>query len=255
MATTTRRQFARQAALLGLGGVASASSTMPLAGGAEPAAAKTDAPAPAPKEEPFLLTPRPPAEPRINGPKVAGVRPGHEFIYRIPCTGERPMQFAADNLPKSIALDAAKGILLGPAPEQRGEYVVTLRAANRRGKAARTLKIVVGDMLALTPPMGWNDWYCWYNTITEKLMREAADAMIASGMADFGYQYVNIDDCWMVKPGDPDPMIGGEPHFAEQTFPRYEGAGRLHPQPWAARGALYVARAADLRQIRRLLQT
>ena len=32
-------------------------------------------------------------------------------------------------------------------------------------------------------------------------MRDAADVMIASGMADFGYQYVNMDDCWMVKPG------------------------------------------------------
>ncbi|MCX8035864.1 MAG: alpha-galactosidase [Candidatus Sumerlaeia bacterium] len=229
MPNPNRRQFARRIALAGLGGAAWASYGLTRASGAEPPSAGAPVPPPVAKEEPFLLTPKPPAEPRINGPKVAGVRPGHEFIYRIPCTGQRPMQFAADNLPKSIALDPAKGILRGPAPEQRGEYMITLHATNRHGKAARTLKIVVGDMLALTPPMGWNDWYCWYDKITEQLMRQAADAMVASGMADFGYQYVNIDDCWMIKPGDADPMIGGEPRDAQgrilpnKRFPDIKG--------------------------------
>jgi len=73
----------------------------------------------------------------------------------------------------------------------------------------------VGDLLALTPPMGWNHWYTWYHKITDQVVRRAADAMIASGMADFGYQYVSIDDCWMIKPGDPDPVLGGEPRDAD----------------------------------------
>ena len=50
--------------------------------------------------------------------------------------------------------------------------------------------------------MGWNSWYIHYNRVTEEHMRNAADVMIASGMADYGYQYVNIDDCWMKKKGD-----------------------------------------------------
>ena len=97
---------------------------------------------------------------------------------------------------------------------ERGEYVVTLQARNPQGAATRRFKIVVGDTLALTPPMGWNDWYTHYDRITDKLMRQAADAMISSGMADFGYQYVNIDDCWMIKPGSKDPALGGEPRDA-----------------------------------------
>ena len=48
--------------------------------------------------------------------------------------------------------------------------------------------------------MGWNHWYAHYDRITDKLMREAADVMVSSGMADVGYQYVNIDDCWMNAP-------------------------------------------------------
>jgi alpha-galactosidase len=46
-------------------------------------------------------------------------------------------------------------------------------------------------------------------------MRQAADAMISSGLADFGYQYVDVDDCWMVKPGAEDAEIGGSPRDAD----------------------------------------
>ncbi|QIX60131.1 glycoside hydrolase family 27 protein [Hymenobacter sp. BT18] len=50
--------------------------------------------------------------------------------------------------------------------------------------------------LALTPPMGWNSWNKFACNVDEKLIREVADAMVASGMRDAGYTYVNIDDCW-----------------------------------------------------------
>ena len=66
--------------------------------------------------------------------------------------------------------------------------------------------------LAPTPPMGWNSWNKFGCKIDEKLMRETADAMVASGMRDAGYRYLNIDDCWMAKQRDangdlqPDPV-------------------------------------------------
>ena len=50
--------------------------------------------------------------------------------------------------------------------------------------------------LAPTPPMGWNSWNRFHCDISEQLIRETADAMVASGMRDAGYRYVNIDDCW-----------------------------------------------------------
>jgi len=156
-----------------------------------------------------LLTPKPGPEPRINGPKVYGCRPGRPLLYRIPATGQRPITFSADNLPSGLVLDPASGIITGNAPAEAGRYEVTLKAASRAGSAERPLAIVVGDTLALTPPMGWNSWYIHYYRVTAADMRAAADAMIDSGMADFGYQYVNIDDCWMEKPGSDDPMLGG----------------------------------------------
>jgi alpha-galactosidase len=167
------------------------------------------------KQESMILTPKPGPKPRINGPKVYGCRPGRPFIYRIPCTGRRPMTFSAENLPGTLTLNAATGIITGTVPQQRGDYLVTLKADNRHGSAKRPFKIVVGDELALTPPMGWNSWYIYYWRVTEQKMRQAADAMVASGMADFGYAYVNIDDCWMVKPDSNDPMLGGPPRDAD----------------------------------------
>ena len=171
-----------------------------------PASRAAPAAPPGPGE---ILTPPPGPAPRINGPKVYGCRPGHPFLYRVPCTGTRPVRFEAAGLPDGLALDAASGIITGTTPEKKGSYAVTLSATNGQGKASRPFTIVVGDTLALTPPMGWNDWYTWTDRITDARMRSAADILISTGMADHGYNYVNIDDCWMVKPGSNDPQLGG----------------------------------------------
>ena len=50
--------------------------------------------------------------------------------------------------------------------------------------------------LARTPPMGWNSWNHFAHRVNDRVIREAADAMVASGMKAAGYQYVNIDDTW-----------------------------------------------------------
>ncbi|MEG0808233.1 MAG: glycoside hydrolase family 27 protein [Alistipes sp.] len=52
------------------------------------------------------------------------------------------------------------------------------------------------DGLADTPPMGWNTWNKFAGNINEELIRRTADAMVASGVRDAGYVYLNIDDCW-----------------------------------------------------------
>ena len=50
--------------------------------------------------------------------------------------------------------------------------------------------------LAKTPPMGWNSWNKFAGKVSDKVVREIADAMVKTGMKDAGYVYVNIDDTW-----------------------------------------------------------
>jgi len=161
-------------------------------------------------ENSLILTPKPGPAPRINGTRLFGVRPGSPFIYTIPATGERPMKYEVPDLPSGLVCNPANGQITGTI-ENPGEYKVTFRVTNAKGTADRQFRIACGDNLALTPYMGWNSWYVWENHVTDKIMRDAADAMISSGMADHGYSYVNIDDCWAVKPGAKDSSLLGEP--------------------------------------------
>jgi alpha-galactosidase len=50
--------------------------------------------------------------------------------------------------------------------------------------------------VAQTPPMGWNSWNYFAGKVTDKDIRDSADQIVASGMRDAGYIYVNIDDTW-----------------------------------------------------------
>ena len=52
---------------------------------------------------------------------------------------------------------------------------------------------------ALTPPMGWNSWNFFAGKVSDKDIRDAADQLVATGMKDAGYVYVNIDDTWEGK--------------------------------------------------------
>jgi len=193
------------AVLCGIGLVSS--STVP----AQPAAA------PAANAEPaIILTPKAPSTPRINGAKVFGVRPTHPFLFRIPATGDRPMTFSAKGLPRGLKLDAATGQITG-AIAKEGTFLVKLGAKNARGSTSRDFKIICGPQIGLTPALGWNSWNCFAGAVTEERVKAAADAMVASGLINHGWTYINIDDYWEKK-----PTATNNPRFD----PTLQGIGR-----------------------------
>lgn len=147
-----------------------------------------------------ILTPKPGPEPHINGPSVFGVRPGHPVVYTIPATGIRPMKFSAKHLPKGIKVDKRTGQISGVI-NKPGDYIITLIAENKRGKADREFKIVVGEHIALTPPLGWNSWNVYGSKVTQALVLANAKAMVSSGLINHGWSYMNIDDTWQGKRG------------------------------------------------------
>ncbi len=64
--------------------------------------------------------------------------------------------------------------------------------------------------VALTPPMGWSSWNLFRNKINENLIYETAKAIKDSGLADCGYQYVNLDDCWQSSFRDEKGRLQGD---------------------------------------------
>jgi alpha-galactosidase len=70
-----------------------------------------------------------------------------------------------------------------------------------------------GELLAPTPPMGWNSWNKFGCNVSDELIRQTADAMVSAGMKDAGYQYVVIDDCWQVKRDDAGRIVADPDRF------------------------------------------
>ncbi len=168
-----------------------------------------------------IVLPTPP-EPAIQGPLVVGGTPGRPFLHRVPATGESPLRFAAEGLPPGLRLDAETGIISGalPAPAAAAtggvtRTEVTLHVTGPRGEARRALTIVAGEhQLALTPPLGWNSWNAWGTSVDDGKVRAAAEALLSSGLAAHGFQYVNIDDAWE-GPRDADGRITSNEKFPD----------------------------------------
>jgi alpha-galactosidase len=198
---------------------------------------------------PPSLTPKPSAEPRINGPSVFGVHPGSPFLYTIPATGDRPMEFVAENLPEGLSVDRATGRITG-AVAAKGEYAVVFKAKNAKGDAAKMFRIVVGDRIALTPPMGWNSWNCWADTVDQEKVLRAARAVVATGLINHGWSYINIDDSWQGIRGGRYNAIQGNDKFPDikKLCDEIHSLGLktgIYSTPWITSYAKYVGGSSD----------
>lgn len=158
-----------------------------------------------------VLTPPERREPRVNGPRVYGVRPGRPILYRVPVTGEKA-EVKVTGEGEGWTFDPKTRILSG-AIEKPGEYRLTIAATNEFGRDEKPFVIKVGEKLALTPALGWSSWNAFSTHVTEANVRDAADALITTGLADHGYVYVNTDDFWQNNPeraaSDRDPTLEG----------------------------------------------
>ncbi|WP_405486812.1 ricin-type beta-trefoil lectin domain protein [Streptomyces sp. NBC_00096] len=105
--------------------------------------------------------------------------------------------------------------------------------------------------LALTPPMGWNNWAHYMCDIDEAKVVANADALVSTGLAAKGYDTVTVDDCWMEKSRDADgalvvdtekfphgmAWLGRYLHARKLKFGIYEDAGHLTCERYPGSGA------------------
>ncbi len=204
----------------------------------------------APTDNRVILTPASPHSPQIHGPKIFGVRPGSPFLYSIPATGDRPMHFSADGLPGGLHLDESTGRISGTLTS-KGTFSVTLHARNSLGDSTRPFKIIAGDEIALTPPMGWNSWNCWHSGISQAKVLQSAHGLVNSGLAQHGWIYVNIDDAWQGVRGGELNAIQPNP----KTFPDFPAMAReihdmglklgIYSTPWVTSYAGHVGGSSE----------
>lgn len=156
--------------------------------------------------------------PRINGPSIYGVRPGSPILYRLPVTGRRPLAFRATGLPEGVVFDAAKGIL-GGSTLARGTHTVEFEARNACGTATKTFRLVVGDEIALTPPLGFNTFggLGGGEMMNEENVRKSFRALIDKGLVDHGYAYCNLDDGWQGRRVGPFNAIQPNAKFGDMA--------------------------------------
>ncbi|MET9468843.1 ricin-type beta-trefoil lectin domain protein [Streptomyces sp. NPDC006544] len=105
--------------------------------------------------------------------------------------------------------------------------------------------------LALTPPMGWNNWAHYMCDIDEAKVVANADALVSTGLAAKGYDTVTVDDCWMTKSRDADgnlvvdtakfphgmAWLGEYLHARKLKFGIYEDAGHLTCERYPGSGS------------------
>ena len=165
---------------------------------------------------PYVLTPWPSSKPRINGADVYGARPGNPFLYRIPATGKKPLIFSATGLPQGLKLDENTGIITGVVTA-KGDYPVVFTVHNRLGTKTKKFTIRIGDVIGLTPALGWNSWNAFGLTVNDQKVKTAAKTF-ADKLAAHGWAYINIDDGWEAAQRQPDGTI-----TPNQKFPDMKG--------------------------------
>jgi alpha-galactosidase len=119
------------------------------------------------------------------------------------------MVYTAAGLPKGVNINKSTGLITGRL-NAAGTYVVTLMAKNTKGSAQRKLRIVCGEHMALTPPMGWNSWNCFAGEVSAEKVKRAAAAMVKSGLINHGWTYINIDDFWQNNRDSKDQTLRGK---------------------------------------------
>ena len=176
------------------------------------------------REEQIIAAARMEAAPRFNGAQVIGIRPGTPFLYALAVTGVRPIAFSAKKLPAGLTLDPQTGIITG-ALKATGTFTFTASVQNSAGTAVTKIKIVCGDTLALTPPMGWNSYDAFGDNVVESEVLANA-RYVAERLQPVGWDTVVVDYCW----SDPGAHDNNRNARANASL-AMDAFGRLLPAP------------------------
>lgn len=105
-----------------------------------------------------------------------------------------PVTYTVTDLPAGLTFDSSQKSLSGTI-QTPGVYSCKLKVENEQGADSALVAIdVLENTSTRAPLMGWASWNNFHLSISESVIKGQADAMVSSGLADAGYNYINIDD-------------------------------------------------------------
>lgn len=154
--------------------------------------------------------------------------PGKPFMHkiRVPQNSSQTEHFVvpvktgvkrAYNLPEGLTWNAERCLVEGIAPAA-GEYAYSVEFEFEGVTYKEGIKLVVSnDLHQPTPHMGWQSWNVLETKIDESSLKATADALVSNGLAEVGYIWLGIDDCWQNLSGTRDS--NGWPQYNTSKFP------------------------------------
>jgi hypothetical protein len=95
--------------------------------------------------------------------------------------------------------------------------IVLLALASRPTQALQPNPMHIG----MKPLLGWSSWSSFRGNASAAKDEAVAQAMVSSGLAKLGYQYVNQDDGWYQCPGGLGPPGSSHPAHSAPTVDRW----------------------------------
>lgn len=123
------------------------------------------------------------------------------WASRFPATAAIGLSALAMGLVYPVIFEAFS---LRSSGSSRPAIMASLGAQGRNATVTRQIPVP-------RPPMGWNSWNSFSNTVDSDIVIEQAKALLASGMEKAGYRYVNIDEGWWLGKRDRDGNIVVDP--------------------------------------------
>lgn len=137
--------------------------------------------------------------PVIHLPSLYGIPSGKGFIQRIPVTGKRPVRISVDGLVDGMTF--ADGILSGTVSGEK-TFRLTVTAENECGRAEKQIEVrCAPECQLLTPLLGFTSWSAYGSAVSQEIIETVAEQLVDAGIADYGYQYINIDSGWQKEYG------------------------------------------------------
>jgi len=147
-------------------------------------------------------------KPVIHTPDIFGATVGKDFFYRIPVTGKRPIEISINN----TELELKNGLIYGNISECK-KFEIEITAQNSCGAESKKLLVTIEkDGVLKTPLLGFTSWNAFGTKVKQEDIERTADLLIESGIADYGYSYLNLDSGWQ-------SVYGGE---FDAVMPNYK---------------------------------